>query len=341
MNFIALLVTVVSAFLITSVIGMWLIPFLRRLHFGQTILDIGPAWHKSKQGTPTMGGIMFIAGITIAILAGWLTLELSEQGVADASAAGSFYLWGGLLMALAFGLIGFLDDYISVVKKQNLGLKAGQKSLAQLLVAVVYLAAQQIFAPTTSFWLPFIGDLDIGIFYYPLMLFIIVGTVNAVNLTDGIDGLDASVTMVAAMGFMVIASIAGFSQMNLLAAQNITDYFRAALAGGCLGFLVWNFHPAKVFMGDTGSLFLGGMVVSLAFGLRRPVLLVFIGIVYVVETLSDIIQIGSVKLTGKRVFKMAPIHHHFEMSGWSEVKIVAVFSAVTAVGCLIAVLLVL
>ena len=332
MNFIALLVTVVSAFLITSVIGMWLIPFLRRLHFGQTILDIGPAWHKSKQGTPTMGGIMFIAGITIAILAGWLTPELSEQGVADASAAGSFYLWGGLLMALAFGLIGFLDDYISVVKKQNLGLKAGQKSLAQLLVAVVYLAAQQIFAPTTSFWLPFIGDLDIGIFYYPLMLFIIVGTVNAVNLTDGIDGLDASVTMVAAMGFMVIASIAGFSQMNLLA---------AALAGGCLGFLVWNFHPAKVFMGDTGSLFLGGMVVALAFGLRRPLLLVFIGIVYVVETLSDIIQIGSVKLTGKRVFKMAPIHHHFEMSGWSEVKIVAVFSAVTAVGCLIAVLLVL
>ena len=332
MNFIALLVTVVSAFLITSVIGMWLIPFLRRLHFGQTILDIGPAWHKSKQGTPTMGGIMFIAGITIAILAGWLTLELSEQGVADASAAGSFYLWGGLLMALAFGLIGFLDDYISVVKKQNLGLKAGQKSLAQLLVAVGYLAAQQIFAPTTSFWLPFIGDLDIGIFYYPLMLFIIVGTVNAVNLTDGIDGLDASVTMVAAMGFMVIASIAGFSQMNLLA---------AALAGGCLGFLVWNFHPAKVFMGDTGSLFLGGMVVALAFGLRRPLLLVFIGIVYVVETLSDIIQIGSVKLTGKRVFKMAPIHHHFEMSGWSEVKIVAVFSAVTAVGCLIAVLLVL
>ena len=332
MNFIALLVTVVSAFLITSVIGMWLIPFLRRLHFGQTILDIGPAWHKSKQGTPTMGGIMFIAGITIAILAGWLTLELSEQGVADASAAGSFYLWGGLLMALAFGLIGFLDDYISVVKKQNLGLKAGQKSLAQLLVAVVYLAAQQIFAPTTSFWLPFIGDLDIGIFYYPLMLFIIVGTVNAVNLTDGIDGLDASVTMVAAMGFMVIASIAGFSQMNLLA---------AALAGSCLGFLVWNFHPAKVFMGDTGSLFLGGMVVALAFGLRRPLLLVFIGIVYVVETLSDIIQIGSVKLTGKRVFKMAPIHHHFEMSGWSEVKIVAVFSAVTAVGCLIAVLLVL
>ena len=168
--------------------------------------------------------------------------------------------------------------------------------------------------------------------YLPCAIFVIVGAVNAVNLTDGIDGLAASVTMVAAMGFMVLSSIAGFSQMNLLA---------AALAGGCLGFLVWNFHPAKVFMGDTGSLFLGGMVVALAFGLRRPVLLVFIGIVYVAETMSDIIQIGSVKLTGKRVFKMAPIHHHFEMSGWSEVKIVAVFSAVTCLGCVIAVLLAL
>lgn len=332
MNFIALLVTVVSAFLITSVTGIWLLPILHKLHFGQTILDIGPAWHKSKQGTPTMGGLMFILGITLAVLAGYLTLRLSSQGVADASATGSFYLIGGLIMSLAFGLIGFLDDYISAVKKRNLGLKAGQKSLAQLLVAVLYLAAQQIFAPTTNLWLPFAGNIDIGLFYYPLMLFIIVGAVNAVNLTDGIDGLAASVTMVAAMGFMVLSSIAGFSQMNLLA---------AALAGGCLGFLVWNFHPAKVFMGDTGSLFLGGMVVALAFGLRRPVLLVFIGIVYVAETMSDIIQIGSVKLTGKRVFKMAPIHHHFEMSGWSEVKIVAVFSAVTCLGCVIAVLLAL
>lgn len=163
----------------------------------------------------------------------------------------------------------------------------------------------------------------------PLMLFIIIGAVNAVNLTDGVDGLAASVTMVAAMGFMLIAAIQSFTQMDLMA---------AALAGGCLGFLVWNFHPAKVFMGDTGSMFLGGMVVALAFGLRKPVLLLFIGIVYVVETMSDIIQIGSVKLTGKRVFKMAPIHHHFEMCGWSEVKIVVVFSAVTALGCLIAVL---
>ena len=332
MNFTALLITLVSAFLISSATGLWLIPFLRRLHYGQTILDIGPAWHKSKQGTPTMGGLMIVIGLIVSVLAGWSTLHLSGSGIADASEGGSFYLFGGVLMALGFGLLGFLDDYIKVVKKRNLGLKAGQKTLGQLLVAVLYLAAEYIFAPHTTLWIPFAGEFDIGFFYYPVMLFIIIGAVNAVNLTDGIDGLASSVTMVAAMGFLVISSIEGFVQMNLLA---------AALAGVCLGFLVWNFHPAKVFMGDTGSMFLGGLVVALAFGLRMPVILIFVGIVYVAETMSDIIQIGSVKLTGKRVFKMAPIHHHFEMCGWSEVKIVAVFSAVTALGCIIAVLMVL
>lgn len=329
MNFIGLLVTLVAAFLLSSVIGVWLIPFLHKLHYGQTILDIGPAWHKSKQGTPIMGGIMFIIGSILACAAGWCTIAFSAQGLVDASSHGTFYLVGGFLMALGFGVIGFLDDYIKVVKKRNLGLKAWQKSAAQLLVAVIYLIAERIFAPNDLLWIPFAGEFSIGWFYYPLMLFIIIGTVNAVNLTDGVDGLAASVTMVAAMGFMLIAAIQSFTQMDLMA---------AALAGGCLGFLVWNFHPAKVFMGDTGSMFLGGMVVALAFGLRKPVLLLFIGIVYVVETMSDIIQIGSVKLTGKRVFKMAPIHHHFEMCGWSEVKIVVVFSAVTALGCLIAVL---
>ena len=329
MNFIGLLVTLVAAFLLSSVIGVWLIPFLHKLHYGQTILDIGPAWHKSKQGTPTMGGIMFIIGSVLACAAGWCTIAFSAQGLVDASSHGTFYLVGGFLMALGFGVIGFLDDYIKVVKKRNLGLKAWQKSAAQLLVAVIYLIAERIFAPNDLLWIPFAGEFSIGWFYYSLMLFIIIGAVNAVNLTDGVDGLAASVTMVAAMGFMLIAAIQSFTQMDLMA---------AALAGGCLGFLVWNFHPAKVFMGDTGSMFLGGMVVALAFGLRKPVLLLFIGIVYVVETMSDIIQIGSVKLTGKRVFKMAPIHHHFEMCGWSEVKIVVVFSAVTALGCLIAVL---
>lgn len=272
---------------------------------------------------------MFIIGSILACAAGWCTIAFSAQGLVDASSHGTFYLVGGFLMALGFGVIGFLDDYIKVVKKRNLGLKAWQKSAAQLLVAVIYLIAERIFAPNDLLWIPFAGEFSIGWFYYPLMLFIIIGAVNAVNLTDGVDGLAASVTMVAAMGFMLIAAIQSFTQMDLMA---------AALAGGCLGFLVWNFHPAKVFMGDTGSMFLGGMVVALAFGLRKPVLLLFIGIVYVVETMSDIIQIGSVKLTGKRVFKMAPIHHHFEMCGWSEVKIVVVFSAVTALGCLIAVL---
>lgn len=329
MNFIGLLVTLVAAFLLSSVIGVWLIPFLHKLHYGQTILDIGPAWHKSKQGTPIMGGIMFIIGSILACAAGWCTIAFSAQGLVDASSHGTFYLVGGFLMALGFGVIGFLDDYIKAVKKRNLGLKAWQKSAAQLLVAVIYLIAERIFAPNDLLWIPFAGEFSIGWFYYPLMLFIIIGAVNAVNLTDGVDGLAASVTMVAAMGFMLIAAIQSFTQMDLMA---------AALAGGCLGFLVWNFHPAKVFMGDTGSMFLGGMAVALAFGLRKPVLLLFIGIVYVVETMSDIIQIGSVKLTGKRVFKMAPIHHHFEMCGWSEVKIVVVFSAVTALGCLIAVL---
>lgn len=316
MNFIGLLVTLVAAFLLSSVIGVWLIPFLHKLHYGQTILDIGPAWHKSKQGTPTMGGIMFIIGSILACAAGWCTIAFSAQGLVDASSHGTFYLVGGFLMALGFGVIGFLDDYIKVVKKRNLGLKAWQKSAAQLLVAVIYLIAERIFAPNDLLWIPFAGEFSIGWFYYPLMLFIIIGAVNAVNLTDGVDGLAASVTMVAAMGFMLIAAIQSFTQMDLMA---------AALAGGCLGFLVWNFHPAKVFMGDTGSMFLGGMVVALAFGLRKPVLLLFIGIVYVVETMSDIIQIGSVKLTGKRVFKMAPIHHHFEMCGMKETKVVSMF----------------
>ncbi len=332
MNFMGILVTLVTSFVITSVIGIWLIPFLHKLRYGQTILDIGPAWHKSKQGTPTMGGLMFIIGIVIACAAGWITMKFSSHGLADAGPNGSFYLVGGLLMSLGFAAIGFLDDYIKVVKKRNLGLKAWQKSCGQLFVAVAYLIGEALLAPTTMVWIPFAGEFNFGFFYYPLMLFIIVGAVNSVNLTDGIDGLAASVTMVAGMGFMVIAALESYSQMNLLA---------AALAGGCLGFLVWNFHPAKVFMGDTGSLFLGGVVVALAFGLRIPVVLIFIGIVYVMETLSDIIQIGSVKLTGKRVFKMAPIHHHFEMCGWSEVKIVAVFSAVTAVGCVIAILSIL
>lgn len=328
MNFSALLITVVTAFLITSVLGVWMIPYLNRLHFGQTILDIGPAWHKNKQGTPTMGGFMFIIGILLSVVAGFCAMKFSKNGLSDASTSGGFYMTAGLLMALGFAGVGFVDDYIKVIKKRNLGLKEAPKALAQLLIAVLYLVAEHIFAPTTMIWFPFFGEVNFGIFYYIIMLFIIIGTVNSVNLTDGVDGLCSSVTMIAAGGFMVISAIVAATRMNLLA---------AALAGGCLGFLVWNFHPAKIFMGDTGSMFLGGMVTAIAFGLRMPVLLLFVGIIYVIEAMSDIVQVSSIKFRGKKVLKMAPIHHHFEMCGWSEVKIVAVFSAITLAGCLLAV----
>ena len=201
---------------------------------------------------------------------------------------------------------------------------------SQLLIAALYLAVLHFGGATsTILQIPFLGQLDIGLLYYPFAIFVIVGTVNAVNLTDGIDGLCSSVTFVAAIGMMIVATIMGVTEMNLLA---------GALAGGCLGFLCWNFHPAKVFMGDTGSLFLGGLVCALAFGVRFPVLLLFVGIIYIVETMSVILQVISFQSTGKRIFKMSPIHHHYEMSGWSEEKIVAVFSAVTAIGCVIAIL---
>lgn len=326
MNTVSVIVTAISGFVISSVIGMFLIPFLRRLHFGQTILEEGPAWQKKKQGTPTMGGFMFIIATIVASLLGYMTMYLAGE-VGQANTIGTWYMISAIVMALCFGALGFVDDFVKVAKKRNLGLTAMQKILAQLLIAVVYLLVQRQFDPITTIFIPFMGEFDIGLFYYPLMIFIIVGVANAVNLTDGIDGLNGSVTFVAAMAFMLIAAVLRAAEINILA---------AAVAGSCLGFLVWNFHPAKVFMGDTGSMFLGGIVAGLALGLRIPILLVFIGIIYMVETLSDIIQITSFKLTGKRVFKMAPIHHHFEMCGWSEVKIVGVFSLVTVIGCAIA-----
>lgn len=325
MDILSLAVTAGAAFLITALSGKWVIPFLRKLKFGQTILEDGPAWHKKKQGTPTMGGMMFILGIVLAVLLGALTLHLNG-GAGEAQ----LHLIAGVIMAVAFGALGFADDYIKVVKKQNLGLTAKQKMAGQLLISVAYLAVLYLGGETsTVLQIPFLGQLDIGLLYYPFAVLVIVGAVNAVNLTDGIDGLCSSVTFVAAIGLMFVANIAANNEMNLLA---------VALAGGCLGFLCWNFHPAKVFMGDTGSLFLGGMICALAFGLRMPLLLVFVGIIYIVETMSVILQVISFKTTGKRIFKMSPIHHHYEMSGWSEEKIVAVFSAVTAVGCVLAVL---
>ena len=325
-----ILMTPLLAFGITSLMGFWLIPLLRKVKYGQTILDIGPVWHKNKQGTPTMGGFLFIAGVLVAVTIGYLVYMSVGGGESEISPIFGARLFAGVVMAMAFAFLGFVDDYIKVVKKRNLGLTAGQKMVMQILIAAIYLVILYLAGDTsTVLRIPFIGSLDLGLFYYPVALFIlIVGTVNAVNLTDGIDGLAGSVTFVAALGFMIIAALLSIYEMQLLA---------VAVAGAMLGFLVWNFHPAKVFMGDTGSMFLGGLVVAMGFGLGLPFLIAMIGIIYLIETLSVMLQVASFKLTGKRIFKMSPIHHHFEMSGWGEVKIVSVFSLITAVGCALAV----
>lgn len=312
----------VLAFAVTAVSGKWMIPFLHRLHFGQTILEDGPKWHKKKQGTPTMGGIMFILGITLAVLifvpVYYLRGSQSEPLTMKAK------VYGGLVMALAFGAIGFFDDYIKVVKKRNLGLTPRQKLVLQFLAAGAYLATLYLSGAGSATLIPFVGSVNLGVLYWVLALLAIVGVANAVNFTDGIDGLNASVTFFAALSFLVISGVLALGGIGILA---------GAVAGGCLGFLLWNFNPAKVFMGDTGSLFLGGAVCALAFGLNLPVLLIPIGFVYLCEILSVVLQVSYFKAThGKRLFKMSPIHHHFEMCGWSEVKICLIFSLVTLAG---------
>jgi len=313
---------------ITAILGIWLIPYLRKLKYGQTILDIGPNWHKNKQGTPTMGGLMFIAGVIIScavvfILAG---PEITAQG--EYSSILNNRLFSGLLMALGYALIGFVDDYVKVSKKQNLGLTAKQKLVLQFAVAGVYLWSLYSAGGASSVLvIPFIGQFDIGVIYYPLCAIGIVYIVNSVNLTDGLDGLAASVTFMSCIGFILAAARLGFFQVSLLG---------CAVAGGCVGFLIYNFYPAKVFMGDTGSMFLGGCVVALAFGINMPLILAFTGIIYICESMSVVLQVISFKTTGKRIFKMSPIHHHFEMCGYNEVQIVIAFSAITLVGSVLA-----
>ena len=327
----------IAAFLISAVTGKFLIPSLHKLNFGQTSLEDGPKWHKSKQGTPIMGGIMFIIAIAAVSVISTVVYMLTGAGFietyfADISREVTF-IFAGLGLALANGLIGFIDDYTKVVKKRNLGLTAIQKLVLQFAVAAAYLATLGIAGYGTSTVIPFVGSVDLGFFYYIIAAVVIVGVVNAVNLTDGVDGLDGSITFFVAVSFMLIAS--------KLYSLGITAV-SAAVAGACLGFLVWNFHPAKVFMGDTGSLFLGGIVCALAFAVNMPILLLPLGIVYLCEMFSVMLQVSYFKLThGKRLFKMSPIHHHFEMCGWSEVRIVGVFSAVTALFGAVSFLLVL
>ena len=312
------------SFAVSVIAGKYLIRWLRKLHAGQEIREDGPTWHNAKAGTPTMGGLMFIGGIFIAILTvgapGMLRGDLKH-----------LYIFG---FALIFGAIGFLDDFEKVVHHRNLGLTAIQKFLLQLAAAVAFLSLMRYEGLLTpNLYVPFWNTQLILSWpvYMVFAAFVIVGTVNAVNITDGIDGLVGSVTVPVGLFFAVVAMWRpDFEQLGV---------YSGALVGGLLGFLVYNFHPAKVFMGDTGSLFLGGTVAALAFAYDMPLILVPVGFVYICETMSDILQVGYFKLThGKRLFKMAPLHHHFELCGWSELKLVAVFTTVSALGCFAAAL---
>lgn len=341
MKSIMVLISVVIAFGVTAGLGFIIIPWLRKLKFGQTILDIGPSWHKSKQGTPNMGGIMFIIGITVSFAVTAVIFRLSGGALESDYASimrgrDLVLLISGLFLALGCGIVGFTDDFIKIKLKRNEGLSARQKTFGQLLVTFGYTLTLWL-SHNTTWHIPFVGTINFeknlltGVIFWLISVFIIYGGVNSVNLTDGIDGLCASVTATVAITFIISAVILNFAGLSILA---------GALLGGVLGFLCWNWNPAKTFMGDTGSLFLGGMVVALGYAIKCPLLLLPIGIIYVCETMSDIIQIGYFKMTGgKRIFKMAPIHHHFEMCGWKEKKICAVFSVVNAVGCVAALLL--
>ena len=335
MNVAAAIITAfVAAFAVTALLGFVMIPWLRRLKFGQTILDIGPKWHKSKQGTPTMGGIMFIIGTVSAIL---LTAVTDKLMGGDIVASGSLVpqemytkLWSGVLMALAFAFIGFVDDYIKIVNRQNLGLTIKQKSFAQLLTCVAYLTSLYMGMQGAPFmFVPFVGSVETGFFHWIFGIVFIYATVNSVNFTDGVDGLCSSVTVTAAVSIAVIAVMKGLFGFSAVA---------SALAGACIGFVLWNKNPARVFMGDTGSMFLGGMIVALSYAIGCPLIVLLSGIVYVIEGLSDVVQIVYFKATGgKRIFKMAPVHHHLELCGWSEKKITLVFTSVNILGAAAAV----
>ena len=334
---IAIIISLVTAFVVTALSGFVLIPFLHKLKFGQNILtDIGPAWHAKKQGTPTMGGFMFMLGILVATVVALLSCKLgnlsafSELDVTRNQQMTR--LFAGILMALGFAMVGFADDYIKVVKKRHLGLTEIQKTIPQVLIIGGYLASLVI-SESTSMYFPFYGKVAFtsvaGIIFFCFFgVCVTYGAINAVNFTDGIDGLCGSVTIPVGVAFAVMALLQQNTSIGILG---------AALAGGCAGYVVWNRYPAKVMMGDTGSMFLGGLVVAAAYALECPIILLPVGIVYVIEAMSDVIQIGSIKIRKKKVFKMAPIHHHFEMCGWNENKIVAVFTTVSTIGCAIGV----
>lgn len=309
------------SFVLAAANGPWIIRFLRKLKFGQKILEIGPKWHMNKQYTPTMGGFIFILPTVVAVLlVAWPMLF--GEGKMEYAAA--------LLLSLVFGVIGFIDDYTKVKKKENAGLTPAQKFLLQVAAAVLFVTVlrtlgvigSELIIPFT----PWRVELP-WVVYLLFSTFVIVGADNAVNLTDGIDGLAAGVTLPVTVFFAAVAWRQG---------NDAVAIFAAALAGGLAAFLLYNFNPAKVFMGDTGSLFLGGAVSAMAIALELPLILIPVGFIYIIETLSDILQVCYFKATGgKRLFKMAPIHHHFELCGWSEKHIVLTFTAVTVVLCVV------
>ncbi len=309
------------AFFLAVVAGIILIPVLRRLKAGQSIKENGPVWHMHKQGTPTMGGLIFIPAVVVTTLA----LCMKEL------AAGELAHVAMLVLALIFGAIGFLDDFEKVKKKGNTGLTALPKFLLQLAAALAFLLVLRLEGYITpNLYIPFFNvSVKLPeVVYFILAAFIVVGTVNAVNITDGVDGLLTGVTLPVAIFFAFAAWKWG---------MRVQGVFAAALAGSLGAFLIFNFNPAKVFMGDTGSLFIGGAVCALAFSLDMPLVLVPLGMVYIIETLSDIIQVVYFKAThGKRIFKMAPIHHHFEKCGWSEKKLFVVFTCASIVFAVIA-----
>lgn len=311
-----LIAAAISAFVVL-LSGPVAIPLLHKLKFGQSIRTEGPKSHQIKSGTPTMGGIFLIAGIVIATL---IQAKLTAEIIL------------ALFILLGHFILGFLDDYIKVVKKRNLGLKAKQKLLGQIFIsAVTILIATEMLGIQTTLWIPIIGEhVDLGIFYYVLVLFVIVGASNAVNLTDGLDGLASGNMAIAASCYGVICLLTNHANLAI---------FCAAIVGACIGFLRYNFHPAKIFMGDTGSLALGGAFAALGILTHTELLLVVVGFIFVCEALSVILQVISFQTTGKRIFRMAPIHHHFELGGWSEIKVVSVFWLIGLVAGIIGLLI--
>lgn len=322
-----LMLALVMAFIVAVIVGRFYIPWLRKMKAGQEIRQDGPTWHMAKSGTPTMGGVIFITGCTFVCLT--VGFESMRQG--------DYTHIFVLLFALVFGAIGFLDDWEKLRKKQNLGLSAKAKFLLQLVAALAFvLLLRKLGYISTHLYIPF-WNTEVYIpeaLYFILAAFIIVGTVNAVNITDGVDGLASGTSLPVCLFFVAVTFLWGERYLAL-------GIFASALLGGLLGFLVYNFNPAKVFMGDTGSLFLGGAIAALAFAYDMPLILITLGIVYIIETLSDIIQVAYFKLThGKRIFKMAPFHHHLELGGWTgkkwkEKELFALFTSVSLVFAII------